>query len=242
MTQPSTPPLAGEARDEVQEAAARLLADAESWEGVTSPAARNIAADIRTVLSALRSLPGAVTEQDFDGVALEVLCRVFDDGADDGVQEWLAFDKSGWLSSERALGAFIRGRLDSKRESAPLSVSDADVEKSVVAWAEAIKDTPYSDTIHRQILRRVPEDYASRHGAPSGYAEDLERVRACLLADQNSPTWEARYKKLLSTTFDESDLREVAERTADAADLFEERGTSNVIEQVVRDFLSERAK
>ncbi len=49
-------------------------------------------------------------------VAREVLCRVFDDGADEGLQEWLDFDKSGWLWWGRALGAFIRIRLNRLRE------------------------------------------------------------------------------------------------------------------------------
>lgn len=46
-----------------------------------------------------------------DQIALEVLCRVFDDGADAGIAEWREFNKSGWMHWSRALGAFIRGRL-----------------------------------------------------------------------------------------------------------------------------------
>lgn len=55
-----------------------------------------------------------VRGDDFDSIALEILCRVFDDGADEGMQEWLAFDKTGWLSPQRALGAFIYRRLERK--------------------------------------------------------------------------------------------------------------------------------
>ena len=45
-------------------------------------------------------------------VALEVLCRVFDDGADKGYREWLDYDQTQWLWWGRALGGFIRQRLD----------------------------------------------------------------------------------------------------------------------------------
>lgn len=46
-------------------------------------------------------------------VAREVLCRVFDDGADKGMDEWQDFyAKGGWFWWGRALGAFIRVRLD----------------------------------------------------------------------------------------------------------------------------------
>ncbi len=52
----------------------------------------------------------------FDGVALEVLCRVFDDGADKGFDEWRHWrDPGDWLSPQRALGAFIRRRLALER-------------------------------------------------------------------------------------------------------------------------------
>jgi len=43
--------------------------------------------------------------------ALEVLCRVFDDGADVAHQEWLEwYDPTKWLHPSRALGAFIYRR------------------------------------------------------------------------------------------------------------------------------------
>lgn len=51
-------------------------------------------------------------DEDFDNIALQILCRVFDDGADVAMEEWLAYDKAKWLSPERALGGFIRSRLD----------------------------------------------------------------------------------------------------------------------------------
>lgn len=51
----------------------------------------------------------------FDSIALEVLCRVFDDGADVGMDEWLRWrDPSQWLNPQRALGAFIRRRLNAR--------------------------------------------------------------------------------------------------------------------------------
>lgn len=47
-------------------------------------------------------------EDDFNQTALEVLCRVFEDGADAGFQEWLAWYKpEQWFHPSRALGAFI---------------------------------------------------------------------------------------------------------------------------------------
>lgn len=51
--------------------------------------------------------------RDFQQTALEVLCRVFDDGADVAHDEWLTWYKSSeWLHPSRALGAFIRLRLE----------------------------------------------------------------------------------------------------------------------------------
>jgi hypothetical protein len=45
--------------------------------------------------------------------ALEVLCRVFDDGVDVAYYEWLEWYRpEQWLGHSRALGAFIRQRLD----------------------------------------------------------------------------------------------------------------------------------
>lgn len=46
---------------------------------------------------------------------LNVLCRVFDDGADVAMDEWHAWYKpSDWLSVARGLGAFIHQRLEAK--------------------------------------------------------------------------------------------------------------------------------
>ena len=51
--------------------------------------------------------------------ALEVLCRVFEDGADAGYDEWLAWYKpEQWLHPSSALGGFIAQRL-AARASAP---------------------------------------------------------------------------------------------------------------------------
>ena len=49
--------------------------------------------------------------EEADRCALEILCRVFHDGADEAFEEWLAFDRSGWFHWSRALGAFIAQRL-----------------------------------------------------------------------------------------------------------------------------------
>jgi len=49
---------------------------------------------------------------DGDNLALQVLCRVFDDDPADVIEEWRAFDKSGWLWWGRALGVFISRRLE----------------------------------------------------------------------------------------------------------------------------------
>ena len=55
----------------------------------------------------------------FDSIALEVICRVFDDGADRGFEEWRNWrDPGDWLSPQRALGAFIRRRLNGSAASA----------------------------------------------------------------------------------------------------------------------------
>ena len=62
--------------------------------------------------------PEATREADdlWQSDALEVLCRVFDDGADVAHDEWLAWYKpSEWLNPYRALGAFIRNRLAAER-------------------------------------------------------------------------------------------------------------------------------
>jgi hypothetical protein len=56
-----------------------------------------------------------VDEMDTNDV-LQVLCRVFDDGADQGMDEWLAWYKpEHWFHSARGLGAFIFTRLKPER-------------------------------------------------------------------------------------------------------------------------------
>lgn len=49
---------------------------------------------------------------DGDNVALQVLCRAFDDDPADLMEEWRAFDKSGWFWWGRALGVFIRQKTE----------------------------------------------------------------------------------------------------------------------------------
>lgn len=50
---------------------------------------------------------------DGDNDALQILCRVFDDGADVAYLEWLEWRKpSDWMHPSRALGAFIHMRLE----------------------------------------------------------------------------------------------------------------------------------
>lgn len=71
-----------------------------------------------------RKVSGNLEEQceacgfDADNMALQILCRVFDD-ADRAMNEWRTFDKTKWLSSERALGGFIAGRLRATIRVAP---------------------------------------------------------------------------------------------------------------------------
>lgn len=60
----------------------------------------------------IRELEGE-READDDNTVLQVLCRVFDDGADRAMEEWFAWYRPGqWLGFSRALGAFIRQRVD----------------------------------------------------------------------------------------------------------------------------------
>ena len=87
-----------------------------------------------------------------------ILCRVFDD-VDEVYAEWDAYDKSGWLSRARALGGFIRGRLDARasegaREAERLRAA---VEAYVEAWeakdfADCI-EADDADTLALQQLR-----------------------------------------------------------------------------------------
>lgn len=60
-----------------------------------------------------------------DSVALEVLCRVFDDGADEGMEEWRAwYQPHQWLNGSRALGAFIRHRLNARSAASAVEPSE----------------------------------------------------------------------------------------------------------------------
>lgn len=49
---------------------------------------------------------------DGDNVALQVLCRAFKEDPADLMDEWRAFDKSGWIWWGRALGVFIRTKIE----------------------------------------------------------------------------------------------------------------------------------
>lgn len=54
--------------------------------------------------------------------ALEVLCRVFPDGADARFEKWKAFYRpKDWLRPSRALGAFIYTELRFERERAAIA-------------------------------------------------------------------------------------------------------------------------
>ncbi len=70
--------------------------------------------DTRCEVQRLYTSPPKVTPDDEAAHdALEVLCRVFDDGADAAFEEWTAwYDPKEWLGPSRALGAFIRKRLE----------------------------------------------------------------------------------------------------------------------------------
>jgi hypothetical protein len=53
----------------------------------------------------------------FHATALEVLCRVFEDGADARHDKWLDwYDPTKWMHPSRALGAFISLELKPERE------------------------------------------------------------------------------------------------------------------------------
>lgn len=68
--------------------------------------------------------------------ACEVLCRVFPDGADKGMEEWQTFYKpKEWLGWPRALGAFIYQRLQKEaiRHSEALAASRSNREAFAMA-------------------------------------------------------------------------------------------------------------
>jgi hypothetical protein len=86
-------------------------------------------------------------------LALEILCRVFDDGADAGFEEWLVFDKSGFLHWSRALGAFIRGRID------------------------AAKPAPSTEGLREHIVGLLDGTYDCLDGQVTGWAFSVGQLR-----------------------------------------------------------------
>lgn len=84
--------------------------------------AEKIAAARSRIIELFASLQQELADERFDdGDVLAILCRAFDDGADEGMEEWRAWYKpSEWFSPQRALGAFIWGRIK-ERESAEIS-------------------------------------------------------------------------------------------------------------------------
>lgn len=127
------PPFKGVVRDgwararETQEAADRILASLSaspgtrpeqgSGEAVVGGAGAQQDLRVQAACDALVALTKDTPEGvpclcAGDNVALQVLCRVFDDDPADVMQEWYAFDKSGWFWWGRALGAFIRRKID----------------------------------------------------------------------------------------------------------------------------------
>jgi hypothetical protein len=65
----------------------------------------------------LRGFVGRKREPEADDVALQVLCRVFDDGADRKYDHWLKwYDPTQWLHYSRALGAFIWMNMESDNQ------------------------------------------------------------------------------------------------------------------------------
>jgi hypothetical protein len=73
-------------------------------------------------LAARSPAPSDDTDEDGEydeahAVALQVLCRVFEDGADVAIDEWREWYKpEQWLWHARGLGSFIASRLAEKRE------------------------------------------------------------------------------------------------------------------------------
>ncbi len=71
-----------------------------------------IAFDAYGVVEAWAETPDGKLD-DAHSMAFAVLCRVFDDGADVAMEEWRAWYEPGdWFTASRALGAFIRQRLE----------------------------------------------------------------------------------------------------------------------------------
>lgn len=103
---------------------------------------------------------------DFSYEALEVLCRVFDDGVDAAMEEWRAWYKpSEWMHPARGLGVFIRQRLLAKRE-----LTD-DERRSVEALHRAMQDA--SGTGRRvQITMAHANGIMSALATPASPTED----------------------------------------------------------------------
>ena len=128
--------------------------------------------------------------EDAHQMALEVLCRVFDDGADVGFQEWLAWYKPAeWIAPSRALGAFIHERLAARQQAAAEPVCSRGCPPGscmVVGPAEPLCTTcGYVRSVHDEMLPL--HDFASEvrfdtargligPQPPVGEREWLERV------------------------------------------------------------------
>jgi hypothetical protein len=90
--------------------AKRLRERAEGCEFATDLSLMHQAADLLDRLAAEREPEGYLD-------ALEVLCRVFEDGADARHDKWLDwYDPTKWLHPSRSLGAFISLELVPERE------------------------------------------------------------------------------------------------------------------------------
>ena len=140
----------------------------------------------------------------------EILCRVFDDGADAGMTEWRAWYKpTEWLHWSRALGAFIRLRAagESRTHAAPGSRPDSqpaplDVQRAYMAHpvAESSKgatQTPFADEAHRQayeagIVGWPHGDAAQDHGSTDGGSERRSAPEQAKPGDSSSVQPSAR--------------------------------------------------
>lgn len=84
-------------------------------------------------------------------VAMQVLCRVFSDGADAFSQEWLSwYNPKDWLHWSRALGAFIYQRLTT--HAVAHSAAFATAQRTVAVMAQALHNQ------HRNAYPSLPWD------------------------------------------------------------------------------------
>lgn len=108
--------------------------------------------------------------RDADSVVLEVLCRVFHDGADQGMEEWRAFyQPEEWLGWPRALGAFIYTRLKERegRDNRPTIDLPVRVDPAQPLYRVTIEGG--SQRVHLDLRDgTITEERLSGEGRPEG--------------------------------------------------------------------------